>query len=122
MDLLTEVEFQSQHFPEAAFRLRRISLAQRLRFIAANFELMRQMRFRDAQGSASAEAKVAQAEAEIELSRRILDATLVGIRGIETPPENLAEWLLREAPNELCVEVLRHAGEEMILGETKRKK
>ncbi len=121
MDLLTEIEFSSQAIPEAVVRLRRISLSQRLRFLAANFDLLRQMRIRAAQGSAAPEVRLAQAESEIELSRRILDETVVAVEGAGAPKTNLAAWLVREAPNEFCVEILRRAGDEMILGESKRK-
>jgi hypothetical protein len=122
MELLTEVEFQPANFPEVKVHLRRISLAKRLRFLAKNFELMRQLKLGGAQSVPPMSNKVAIAEAEIELSRRILAETLARIEGVPAPQEDLASWMVKEAPNELCVEVLQRAGEEMILGESKAKK
>ncbi len=122
MDLLTEVEFQPANFPEVKIHLRRISLAKRLRFLAQNFELMRKLRLGAARAELEARDKLALAEAEIELSRRILRETLARIDGVAAETEDLADWMVKNAPNELCVEVLHRAGEEMILGETKAKK
>jgi hypothetical protein len=120
MDLWTEVEFRPKDFPELCVVLRRISMARRLRFLAVNHELMRVVHFpRGAQGPYSAAQR---AEAEIELSRRILNETLIRVEGVETPTRGWAEWLVQDAPQKLCLEVLERAGEAMILGEEQRKK
>jgi hypothetical protein len=122
MDFLTEVEFQSSRFPEVKIHLRRISLARRLRFLAKNFELMRLLKMRESQPGPDAQETQNFAEAEIELSRRILAETVQGLEGVSLAGQDPIDWLLQTAPNELCVEVLQRAGEEMILGESLRKK
>lgn len=120
MDLWTEVEYRPKSFPEIAVFLRRISLARRLRFLAVNHELMRVVHF--PRGAQAPYGPAQRAEAEIELSRRILVETLIRIEGADVLNADWANWLVQEAPQQLCLEVLERAGEAMILGEEQRKK
>jgi hypothetical protein len=41
---------------------------------------------------------------------------------VEAPEAGWAAWLVQDAPQQLCLEVLERAGEAMILGEEQRKK
>lgn len=120
MDLWTEVEFRPKSYPELAVYLRRISMARRLRFLAVNHELMRVVHF--PRGAQEVYSPRQRAEAEIELSRRILAETLIRVDGVEAPEAGWADWLVQDAPQPLCLEVLERAGEAMILGEEQRKK
>lgn len=120
MDLWTEVEFRPPSYPDLLFVLRRLSMSRRLRFLAVNHELMRVVHF--PRGAQDVYSPAERAEAEIELSRRILAESLVRVDGALAPEGGWANWLVQEAPQQLCLDVLQRAGEAMILSEVQRKK
>jgi hypothetical protein len=122
MDLLHEVEFRPPSHPHLLVYIRRISMARRLRFLAQNHDLMRTVNFPRHGEAAGLIHAQERAEAEIELSRRILSEMVDRIDGAAARAEAIADWLIQEAPQTLCVEILERAGEAMILGEESRKK
>ncbi|WP_031498578.1 hypothetical protein [Bryobacter aggregatus] len=124
MKLQYEKNIASAAMPGIAFQIRRISLAQRLRFLAENYGLMQRLKFLNAGVGQEPQERSAAAELEIDLSRRLLEAALISTTeaGCTRPAdESLIQWLLEEAPTELSVEVLAHIGDEMVLSDPRRK-
>lgn len=120
MKLNYEREFASTVLPGLQFRIRRISFAERLRFLSENHDMMQRLKFLHAGPGELPEA----AELEIDLSRRLLLTCLAAIG--ESSPPSLAgpeeiDWLLTMAPTELCVEVLAQVADEITLTEARRK-
>ncbi len=115
-----EREFSSAAIPGFRFRIRRVSFAARLRFLSENHDAMQRLKFLRA-GSEQLEAA---AELEIGLSRRLLETCLAAV-GESSPPDSAGperiDWLLNEAPTELCVEVLARIADEITLTESRRK-
>ncbi len=120
MKLSYEREYPSAAMPGLHFRIRRISFATRLRFLSENYDTMQRLKFLRA-GAGQTEAA---AELEIDLSRRLLETCLaaLGESSLQNPvgPADI-DWLLTEAPTELCVEVLARVGDEITLTEARRK-
>ena len=124
MKLTYERDFSSTAQPGIRFKIRRISFAERLRFLSENHGIMQRLKFLSAGGGEDPIERSTAAELEIELSRRLLEACLTKI-GDSAPlppagPEEI-EWLLSVAPTELCVEVLSHVSDEIALTEARRK-
>lgn len=120
MKLNFEREFASGVLPGLRFRIRRISFAERLRFLSENHVIMQRMKFLHAGTGAPPEA----AELEIDLSRRLLVICLAAIGESSPPPmagPKEIDWLLTLAPTELCVEVLARVADEITLTEARRK-
>ena len=120
MKLNYEREFASTVLPGFQFRIRRISFAERLRFLSENHDMMQRLKFLHAGSGELPKA----AELEIDLSRQLLLTCLAAIG--ESSPPSLAgpeeiEWLLTVAPTELCVEVLARVADEITLTEARRK-
>lgn len=120
MKLNYEREFASTVLPGLQFRIRRISFAERLRFLSENHDMMQRLKFLHAGPGELPEA----ARLEIDLSRRLLITCLAAI-GESSPPSSAGpeeiEWLLTVAPTELCVEVLARVADEITLTEARRK-
>src|SRR5436190_3004463 len=107
MQLKFERNYLSQAMPGLQFRVKRISLAERMRFLADNHGLMQKLKFLSAGKDNDPRERISMAEHELELSRRLLDACLVGIfeyNGEKLTQHDTVAWLLQKAPTEFCVE------------------
>lgn len=115
---------EATSLPGFRFQIRRISLAQRLRFLAANHDIMQRLKFLGAAVEKSAAQQAEIAGLELDLSRALLQECLVSLgEGDQTnvaDPEAF-EWLLNSAPAGLCVEVLSCISDEISLSEQRRK-
>jgi hypothetical protein len=127
MNLIREREFESEAFPGVRFAVRRVSLAERLQFLAAQHDTLQKLKFLAAGGGA-AEERLTAAKLESGLSRSILQLSLAwlsgadGSLGLPNPPASIASWLVDSAPAALCVEILNHACAEIALSADSRKK
>ena len=124
MDLKYERDFDSASTPGFRFIVKRLSLSDRIRFLADNHELMQRVKFHSAASSPDTEARLLLADLELELSRRLLEKCLMAIStGVDFKPAHseVIDWLLRTAPTELCVEVLSRVSDEISLSGQRRK-
>jgi hypothetical protein len=124
MQLLLETTHPSAAHPGLNIRVRRISLSQRLAFLAANHELMSRIRFLAASPEPDPQTLATVASLELELSRAVLDLGLIALETSDPdsgiPARNI-DWILHQAPSSLCLEVLARASDEIALNETRRK-
>lgn len=124
MQLLLESRFPSTAHPGLLIRVRRISLAQRLTFLAANHHLMSRLRFLAAAPAPDSEALSELARLELDLSRAVLE---LGLIALESPdpesgiPSRDVDWILEQAPTQLCLEVLTRVSDEITLNDSRRK-
>jgi len=117
-------DFQAATQPDFRFQVRRISLSQRLRFLADNHDLMQTLKFLAAGQNSSSQERIESVRLELELSLKLLTQCLVSIdseNGLIPVGETQIQWLLNDAPTELCVEVLACISEEISLSEQRRK-
>lgn len=124
MDLKYEREFDSASTPGFRFIVKRLSLSQRIVFLAENHELMQRVKFLSAASNPGTQERLLLAELELELSHRLLQKCLIAIStGVDFKPAGTdeIEWLLRTAPTELCVEVLTSVSDEISLSGQRRK-
>ncbi|GAB4406332.1 MAG: hypothetical protein OHK0021_17910 [Bryobacter sp.] len=122
MAFLTECVFRPDAAPEVEVHLRRISLGQRLRFLANNFEQLQRLKLAQANANNGQSCANDLAELELNVGKQILAATVLEVVGLGEEVVDWPSWLLEDAPSALGLEVLRRAGEEIFLGEDKRKK
>jgi hypothetical protein len=124
MQLLLESTHPSTAHPGLTIRVRRISLAQRLAFLAANHELMSRIRFLAASPEPNSQSLSTIASLEMELSRAVLDLGLIALETADPQsgiPSRDIDWILNQAPSNLCLEILARASDEIALNETRRK-
>ncbi len=124
MNLQYERVYESRHTPGFHFVLRRVSLAQRIRFVSANHGSFQRLKFLSAAANPDSESKEQLANLEIELSVQILKLIWQGFSCDGTShrvDEGKIKWLIEEAPAGLCLEVLESAGNELSLSEEQRK-
>lgn len=124
MQLQRERRHESSFIPGFRYEIRRISLAERLNFLAVNHELLKKLKFQGAAPELTDAQRVELGEMELEMSRRLLELCLVstgeGAATMAASAERIA-WLLHEAPAGLCVEVLARISDEISLSEQRRK-
>ncbi len=124
MQLQLERRQQSNSVAGFQFVVRRISLAERMRFLASNHDLMQKLKFLGAAPDKTESQRLELAELELQLSRRMLELALAeaGIAPnlVATDCDQI-DWLLHAAPAGLCVEALAVISEEISLSETRRK-
>ncbi len=124
MNLKYERDFTSATTPGFRFQVRRISLAQRIRFLAENHDLMQRVRFLTAAIKSDPEERSSLADLELELSRRLLEQCLCAVSmgdAFEPADASRINWLLNQAPTELCIEVLTRVSDEISLSGQIRK-
>jgi hypothetical protein len=124
MQLTFDQTFEASSLTGFRFRVKRISLAQRLRFLAGNHDLMQRLKFFAAAIEKSDPQRVEIANLELELSRILLQECLISLGdGDQQQPVDAEriDWVLTRAPAALCVEVLARISEEISLSETRRK-
>lgn len=124
MNLKYERDFTSATTPGFRFQVRRISMSQRIRFLADNHDLMQRVKFLTAGIKSDPEERSALADLELELSRRLLEQCLCATStddAFEAADSNRIDWLLNQAPTELCVEVLTRVSDEISLSGQRRK-
>lgn len=124
MHLKYEREFDSASTPGFRFIVKRLSLSQRMVFLAENHELMQRVKFLSAASSPDTQERLLLAELELELSHRLLQKCLIAMgTSVDFKPAGIdeIEWLLRMAPTELCVEVLTSVSDEISLSGQRRK-
>jgi hypothetical protein len=118
-------EFQSATLPGHHFRVKRISLAQRMRFLSVNHDLMQMLKFLSAAPSLDSRQREELAGLELTLSRKLIEECLSAFNhsgSFEAVNPHFVDWLLEEAPSSLCVEVLSVISQELALSEPLRKK
>ncbi|MFN9299275.1 MAG: hypothetical protein ACK6DZ_16405 [Acidobacteriota bacterium] len=124
MQLLLESSYPSAAHPGLMIRVRRISLSQRLAFLAANHELMSRIRFLAASPEPNPQTLAAMASLELDLSHAVLDLGLIALETADPDsgiPARDIDWILQQAPSSLCLEELARASDEIALSETRRK-
>jgi hypothetical protein len=118
-------EFQSATLPGYCFRVKRISLAGRMRFLSVNHDLMQKLKFLSAAPSLDSRQREELAGLELTLSRNLIEECLSAFNhsgSFEAVNPQFVDWLLEEAPSSLCVEVLSVISQELALSEPLRKK
>jgi hypothetical protein len=124
VQLQLERQYEASSSPGFQFRLKRISLARRLAFLADNHELMQKLKFLSSDPNPAGPLRLEIAQLEVALGRQLLSECLVSLGGLnEMLPANSQriDWLLTEAPAKLCVEVLSRISDEISLSDQRRK-
>jgi len=124
MQLQLERQYEATCSPGFRFRIKRISLARRLAFLADNHELMQKLKFLSSDPNPAGPLRSEIAQLEVALGRQLLSECLVALGHSEEllpADQNRIDWLLHEAPAELCVEVLSRISDDISLSEQRRK-
>jgi hypothetical protein len=117
---LNERAIESKIYSGLVAKIRRVSLGQRLRFLADNAGDLGQLNFLAA--STGDEVAHSRMSAELKVCRSLLRLCVVEIEGQPQDAADIADWLIDSAPQDLCMEMIQLATDEFLLSGERAKK
>lgn len=117
---LNERVIESKIYSGLVAKIRRVSLGQRLRFLADNAGDLGQLNFLAA--STGDEVAHSRMSAELKVCRSLLRLCIVEIDGQPQDAADIADWLIDSAPQDLCMEMIQLATDEFLLSGERAKK
>lgn len=108
-----EKTIESKLYDGLFVKLRRVSLGQRLKFLAEHSAELAQLNFIAASiNDGMTESRIL---AEVKVCKDLLSLCVVDLSGAPQGGEEIAAWLIDSAPQDLCMELIRFVLDEFLL-------
>lgn len=101
--------------------LKRLTLAERLHFLAAHHDLIAKVKMIGLDGLGQALTPADKAAVELELAKTLLHALALALEPAPGSKAALADYILHELPAHLGMEILQHVSQEFSLTSDEKK-
>jgi hypothetical protein len=116
---IDEKTVNSQLYPGVVFKLKRVSLGQRLRFLSDHSADLGQLNFMAA--SVNESMTESRMTVELEICKSLLKLCVLGVGEGLQGNESIEAWLIESAPQDLCMELIRLVLDEFLLSSDRAK-